>query len=120
MSTSKRPISVTVLALVYVAVGTVGFVYHFHDALSRPDARADIVLIEVTELLAIVCGVFLLRGHNWARWGALLWIAFHVVVSAFHALPEFAMHALICAIIGFLLFRPGAGRYFRGPGMEAT
>ena len=37
--------------------------------------------------LAIVCGVFLLRGHNWARWLALAWIAFHVVLSAFHAIP---------------------------------
>ncbi len=87
MNANKRPISVTILACVYLAVGVGGFAVHFRELLAR---HPDAVGIEVTELTAIVCGVFLLRGQNWARWLALAWIAFHVVLSAFHAIPEFA------------------------------
>ena len=111
MNWTKRPLSVTILGCVYIAVGIVGFAYHFTELLARP---YDDVWVELTEFLAIVCGVFLLRGHNWARWVALAWIAFHVILSAFHALPEFAIHCLFCAAIAWFLFRPAAARYFRG------
>jgi hypothetical protein len=114
---SKRPIAVTVIACVYLAVGTLGFAAHFHELLARhPDALS----IELTELVAVVCGAFLLRGHNWARWVALAWIAFHVVLSAFHPIPELVIHAVFCAAIAWILFRPEAGRYFRGDQSEAT
>jgi hypothetical protein len=56
----------------------------------------------------------MLRGHNWARWVALAWIAFHVVLSAFHAFGEFAIHAVFCAVIAWFLFSPAPARYFRG------
>ena len=71
---------------------------------ARDAFQYDIVWVELDRLIAIVCGVFLLRGHNWARWVALAWIAFHVVVSAFHTFPEFAIHCLFCAVIAWFLF----------------
>lgn len=117
MNGDRRPISVTILACVYLAVGVVGFAAHFHELLAR---QPDAVSIELTELVAVLCGAFLLRGHNWARWVALAWIAFHVVLSAFHAIPEFVIHALFCAAIAWILFRPEAARYFRGVHMEAS
>ncbi|MDQ1453439.1 MAG: hypothetical protein QOK38_3305 [Acidobacteriaceae bacterium] len=117
MNANKRPISVTILACVYLAVGVGGFALHFRELLAR---HPDAVGIEVTELTAIVCGVFLLRGHNWARWLALAWIAFHVILSAFHSFGELAMHALFCAAFAWVLLRPEAARYFRGAQNEAT
>jgi hypothetical protein len=60
----------------------------------------------------------MLRAHNWARWLALAWIAFHVVLSAFHAFSELVIHGLLCAMIAWGLFRPEAGRYFRGERSE--
>jgi hypothetical protein len=54
----------------------------------------------------------MLRGRNWARWIALAWIAFHVIVSAFHTVAEFSMHLLFFAAIAWGLFRPEAARYF--------
>ncbi|HEX4810750.1 MAG TPA: hypothetical protein VH325_17570 [Bryobacteraceae bacterium] len=95
MNGNKRPLPVTVLAWVYIAVGAIGFVSHFTELLARNPFHYDAVLVELTESLAIICGAFMLQGHNWARWLALAWIAFHVVLSAFHALPELAMHALV-------------------------
>ncbi len=66
MNANKRPISLTILACVYLAVGVGGFAVHFRELLAR---HPDAVGIEVTELTAIVCGVFLLQGQNWARCG---------------------------------------------------
>ena len=68
---------------------------------------------ELVRILAIICGAFMLRGHNWARWVAIAWIGFHVILSAFHSLGEFAMHCLFCAVFAWFLFRPDAARYFR-------
>lgn len=111
MNWKKPPLSVIVVACLYLAVGTIGFAYHFPQLLPF---RYDGVLTELTELVAIVCGAYMFRGYNWARWLAVAWIAFHVILSAFHSLHEFAIHALICALITWSLFYPGAARYFRG------
>jgi hypothetical protein len=108
MSLSKRPVSILVLSCVYLLIGTAGFVAHFHD-LRQPDG----IWIELTELLAIVAGAFMLRGQNWARWLALAWMAFHVVLS-FGVLRELLIHSLIFAVIAWILFRPEVRRYFRG------
>jgi hypothetical protein len=115
MNSNKRPVSITILACVYLAVGIIGFAYHFRD-LRQPDG----IGIELTEFLAILCGAFLLRGKNWARWLALAWIAFHVILSAFHPFRELAIHGLFFAVIVWLLFRPEAARYFRGARIEPT
>lgn len=88
----------------------IGFVYHFNESLASP---ASDIWVEPTELVAVICGAFMLRGHNWARWTAIGWIAFHVILSAFIGFLECAVHALLCAVIAWLLFRPAASRYFR-------
>lgn len=120
MNANKRPLSVTILACVYIGVGTIGLVYHFTEFLAAKTFQYDIFLIEAVEIIAIVGGAFMLRGQNWARWVAVGWIAFHVIVSAFHPFREFAIHLLFCAVIAWLLFRPEAARYFRGAQVEST
>jgi hypothetical protein len=114
MNANKCPISIWIIACAYLAVGSIGFVYHFHLrellALQR-----DSFLIELTELLAIVSGAFLLRGQNWARWLALAWMGFHVAIS-FPVLRQLIIHSLLFAVIAWFLFRPEAARYFHGTG----
>lgn len=73
--------------------------------------QQDAVWIELTEMLAVVAGAFMLRGQNWARWLALVWMAFHVAIS-FPVLRQVAMHGLIFAGIAWVLLLPEAGRYF--------
>lgn len=114
MSAEKRPLSVTILGGIYILVGMVGFVYHLREILGRHTFGYGDFLVELTEFVAIVCGVFLLRGRNWARWLALAWMVFHVILSAFGAFREFAMHALICVLIAGILFRRESTEYFRG------
>src|SRR5262245_11976299 len=62
MNENKRPLSVTMLACLYLVVGTVGVAYHFSEFLAF---RYDSVEVELMEVLPIVSGAFLLRGHNW-------------------------------------------------------
>jgi hypothetical protein len=100
---------------VYLAVGAIGFAYHFRQLLAF---QHDSGWAELTEFLAIVSGVFMFRGHNWARWLALAWIAFHVILSAFHSFHEFAIHGFFCAVIAWILFRSEAARFFRSAQIE--
>jgi hypothetical protein len=55
MNTSKRPISVTIIAALYLAVGAGGFAVHFRELLAH---HPDAVGIELTELTGVLCGVF--------------------------------------------------------------
>jgi hypothetical protein len=112
-SMNKRPLSVTILACIYIGVGTVGFVYHFRPILASHAFHYDDFLVELSEIVAIVCGAFLLRGHNWARWLALAWIAFHVGISFFDSLQKVVVHGLLLLLIAYFLFRPEARIYFR-------
>jgi hypothetical protein len=114
----KRPISVTIIAVLYLAVGIAGFVGHGREALMARPFPTDAIWIELTEFAAILCGAFMLRGQNWARWLAVVWIALHVGISIFHPLRELAIHVAFLVLIAWILFRPGAARYFRNA--EAT
>jgi chromate transport protein ChrA len=105
----KRPLPVTILGCLFIVVGLAGFVYHLSE---RPFDHW-IVLISIVRIIAVVGGVFLLMGRNWARWLLLAWLAFHVVVSAFHSLPESVAHIVLLMVIGYALLRPPASTYFQ-------
>ena len=110
MNANPRPIAITMIACLYLGVNVAGIVSHFHGLLAGEQGSA---WAEGTEFVGLICGVFLLLGHNWARWLAVAWILFHVILSAFHSSREFAIHGLFCAVIVWILFRPQAVRYFR-------
>ena len=117
---NKRPFPVTIIAFIYIAMGAIGFAYHFKEFEPQHPFQYDVVWVELVRLIAIICGVYMLRGHNWARWLALAWIASHVILSAFHTLSELAIHSLFCAAIGGFLFRPVATRYFSASRRQMT
>ena len=108
MNLGKPPLSVLVLSCLYMAVGAIGVAYHF----PRPPAfHHEDVWIEASELLAFVAGVFMLRGHNWARWLAAAWMAFHVVIS-FPVVRQIAIHSLFLAVIVWVFFRSREREHF--------
>ena len=113
MSAAKRPIPVTFVAIVYIAAGTIGFTYHFQEFLKRTAFHSEFLWIELSESLAILFGAFLLRGKNWARWGALAWMTLHVVRGAFHSFSQFAAHVAIFILIARFLLNSEATAYFR-------
>ncbi|HEX4030995.1 MAG TPA: hypothetical protein VHX20_11565 [Terracidiphilus sp.] len=107
-----RPIPVTILSLLMLATGAAGFTFHAYSA--RPWHRfpADMVLACLVSLIAVVCGIFMLRGSNWARWLTLAWIAFHVAISALQSVQQTVVHGLLLLLFAYLLFRPAARAFF--------
>ncbi len=114
----SRPPAVTFIAWVLIAAGAVGLAYHAGEL--RYSFRYEVALACAVRLLAIVAGVFMLRGRNWARWLALAWIAFHVVVSVFHSFDQVLMHSVVLLLFAWFLSRPRAAAYFRANRPEAA
>ena len=111
-----RPISITILGALLIVAGSVGLVYHITEFKSFQPIPWVLLLISGVRLLAILAGVYTLLGRNWARWLTLTWIAFHVVVGAFHGTVQFVMHAALLLLFTFLLFRPAAKAFFANTG----
>ena len=115
---NTRPLSVTVVAWMFIVVGIVGFAYHAmqFDARTFDNQFTWVILLR---LLAIVGGAFVLKGANWARWLLSVWMAYHVVLSAGHSTSELAVHGALLLIVAFALLRGPASKYFRSrPGAD--
>ena len=104
----KRPLSVTIVAWLYIVTGALGFAFHASEINLRHPLDSDVLWIELVRLVALLCGIYMLRGAYWARWVALAWMAFHVIVGGLHSWFELIMHAALCAAIAYILFRPDA------------
>jgi len=112
----KRPRSITIISWLFVAAGTIGLAYHATEFKAQRPFEYDLIWVGIVRLLAILSGVFMLRGSNWARWLLLVWLAYHVILSGFHSLSELAMHSVLLCVVAYFLFRPQASAYFRGAG----
>ena len=105
----RRPFEVTFLVWLFVVVGIVSTEYHlWKGALDR--WTIPIVLVGA---VAVVAGAFLLRGARWARWLLLVWLAFHVAVSAFDSLSLALPHAVLLLVVGYVLLGPPTSKYFQ-------
>jgi hypothetical protein len=111
----KRPLLLTLFGWFLILAGIVGFAAHW--PLHRPWRPDDAWPLTLEAILG-AAGVLILRGYNWARWLALFWIAFHVVVSFYNSLREVAMHTLILLLFVALLFNPAANAWFRKQSTE--
>jgi uncharacterized membrane protein len=107
----KRPWEVTFLGGLFILVGIAGLSYHLsHGTLDR-----WMLLIALNEIVAIVCGAFLILGHSWARWALLAWLALHVGISALNSVSDTIAHAVLLAVIAYFLLKSPASRYFVSP-----
>ncbi len=109
---NKRPLSIIFISWLFITAGTIGLIYHATEFTSVRPFQYELVWVCLVRLLAIVFGVFTLRGRNWARWGLLVWIAYHVVLSAFHPLAQLLIHSLLLAVVAYFFFRPKASAFF--------
>ena len=105
----KRPFQVTMLGWLFIAVGILSTVYH----LLKGSLDRWILPILLVGAIAIVAGVFLLRGARWARWLVLAWLAFHVVVSGFNSLSDAMAHLVLLLAVGYVLLGPPTSNYFQ-------
>jgi hypothetical protein len=79
-------------------------------------------------LFLAVCGVFMLYGFNWARWMLVAWVGYHSfhtiahtrfelmfeVFTYVHSPWESFVYLHMFIVLLYIIFRPEAGRYFRG------
>ena len=105
---NKRPLSITLISWLFIAVGVIALVYH-----SMHPSDDHIIWILFVRFLALLCGVCMLFRQNWARWLTAAWLAYHVYLSIYHATSELVIHALLFAVIVFFLFRRSSNAYFR-------
>jgi hypothetical protein len=114
-----RPLAVTAVGWLFIAAGSLGIAYHAREiASAAPFAREALPILAV-RLLAIAGGVFLLRGAPWARWLLVLWMLYHVLLSAGHSTGELVVHAALLGIVATAVFHPAASAYFRPTGARA-
>jgi hypothetical protein len=104
----KRPFAVAFLGWLFIVVSLVSLLYR----LLRNPLDYWSIPISLVGITAIVGGVFLLKGRNWARWLMLLWLAFHVVVSALNSLSGALAHFLLLMAVGYFLLTPPDSKYF--------
>lgn len=108
----RRPITVTILCWLYIAVGVLGTGEHYYNFVSQRPTVSEAVWITALGVAAVVAGVFMLRRQGWARWLALAWMAAHVVISVFLSRQELIIHSVLLVFFGYLLFRLPAREYF--------
>lgn len=116
----KRPRLITVISWLFIVLGTVSLLssllpYWNQTPAERIDELKAHWIVHLARTVSIVCGVFMLYGFNWARWLLVIWIGFHIIISALHSPLQLVVHGLLFAVILYIVFRPDANIYFRGP-----
>jgi hypothetical protein len=116
-----------------MVVGLVSTSYHVSQfKILSPTllGAAETLLMIVIGGAAIAAGYYMLRGQNWARWLALCWTLFHVIVSAFQSPWGLIFHSVFVFLLVLLLFSKEAKEWFtpkpapvpvpQAPGPDAT
>ena len=123
---NARPLSITVIAWIIIVSSAMSLVSTLF-LINNPTAQelmaqsalplpVQYAMIFVGLLVGIVCGVFMLKGANWARllyvgWGILGFaISFITTPGKLTMLPGI----IFFAIVVFFLFRPKANAFFSG------
>ena len=112
----RRPLSVIIVAILFIIAGCVGFVYHANEYFEQRSMNYELIWVLLLQVLAVVCGLLLLRRVNWARWVAIAWLAYHVSISIFHSASEIITHSVLLIVVTVLLFIPKSSVYFKGEG----
>jgi len=124
----KRPTSITVISWILIVISVLNLVTST-VTINNPTVRElmaknplpiplQFVMLYIGLTVALVCGVAMLRGHNWARWLYVIWSAIGMIVGLATS-PMKAMMvpgALVFLIVAFFLFRPNATLYFSQSG----
>ena len=109
----KRPLSVTIVAILFLVVGVSAVIAGAVKMIGgRSAALTENLLVLGINALAMITGVGLLRGSNWARFLAAGWMVFHVILSFWHTPLEVVLHALMLGAISYFLFCQNAASYF--------
>ncbi|HEY1888988.1 MAG TPA: hypothetical protein VGG63_01175 [Steroidobacteraceae bacterium] len=109
----KPPVSVIAVGVVFIACGVLDIWLGVSPAMSKSGHLAgdDLTVLSVG-IIALLGSIYMLKGHNWARWLLAAWMAFHVALSIRQPYVLLG-HAVIFGLILAGLFYPAASTYFR-------
>ncbi|HXR79548.1 MAG TPA: hypothetical protein VN763_01455 [Saprospiraceae bacterium] len=107
----QRPLSVTLIGYLFIAAGVIGIIYHASEL--KDVATPEVGLVLFVRVLAVIGGIFTLRGANWARLLVVSWIIYHVILSFYHSTAELIMHFVLSIVVVMSLFNPRANSYFK-------
>ena len=112
-----RPLSITIISWLFMIFGSIALLSGLLPFVGSDTAQLIVEfkthwMVHLSRLAQIISGLFMLRGHNWARWLLVAWVAFHIVVGALHGWIQLLTHVLIFSVILFFIFRPQANEYF--------
>jgi hypothetical protein len=112
-----RPLSVTIIGWIFIISGLAMFVAEMLPLFNASTSEiilqdpADLIPVLITRIIAVICGIFIIYGFNWARWLLVLWIVFHILIN-FNSLPALIIHCLLFGTVLFFLFLPKSSIYF--------
>jgi hypothetical protein len=118
---NKRPLAITIVSWIFIAVGCISLVVNLRPINEVPaqllselkgQHHIELWFVVISAVSALVGGVFMLYGCNWARWLLVVWFAFHVIISLLHSRIEVLIHTLLFGVLLFLVFRRPASAYF--------
>jgi hypothetical protein len=116
---NRRPIVVTLIAWLLIAAGVLAFSVHLRELVARKTFHIEEIWIPMFGFLPVVSGIFILRGHGWARWLALVWMASLVAASFFDSGQKGAVHVVLFVVIAYSLFGGDGKAYFQ-PAKQAS
>ena len=105
----KPPVPIIIVSALFIIVGVAGFASHAKELSYRLYETLWILFVEV---LAVTCGILFLFKIGWARWLAIAWLFYHVIISAFNSTSEMIAHIVFLIGVSFLLFLPLSSAYF--------
>ena len=120
---NKRPYPITSIGWLFIAFGSISLVaglLSLADATPvenlsefKPGYLIELGIVWIARIVAVLCGIFMLKGFNWSRWLLVVWLGYHIILSFLHTPLELLMHSLLSATVIYFLFRPSASDYFR-------
>ncbi|MBI3719324.1 MAG: hypothetical protein HY252_12135 [Sphingobacteriales bacterium] len=109
----NRPVPVIIVAAIFIIAGCTGIIYHAKDFFDVNYQLPELIWVMLLRVVAVVCGVLLILGINWARWLAIAWLLYHIVISTFHSTSEVITHTVFLIIVTVLLYLPVSNIYFK-------
>ena len=115
---NQRPRSITIISWIFIIFGSIALligVLPIGD-ITFAQRLADLKshwYVHLSRFLQIIIGVFMIYGHDWARWLLVAWIAFHVVVGALHGWLQLLTHVVIFSVILLFVFQLPSSEFFR-------
>lgn len=120
----ERPITVTLVCLYLLLVGSVLLVMSFTNlqdtkvqaAMTQIDIpyKAQVAVLYVNLALMVLCAMFMFQEKNWARWVYLAWGLLHLGYLYFIQ-PDFFVNwidTVTYPVFALLLLLPNANDYF--------